>query len=53
MFIQSLRPDSEGGVDLGPGEKRDLRPVVSALRRLADDLDNRLNGVEEEKVVGE
>jgi len=40
-------------VDLGPGEKRDLRPVVSALRRLADDLDNRLNGVEEEKVVGE
>lgn len=53
LFIQALAPDSEGGVDLGPGEAESLRPVVATLRRLADDLDDELNGAEEKKAVGE
>ena len=44
LILQALSPDSEGGVDVTDDERAMMRPTVTALRRLADDLDDAVEG---------
>ena len=44
QLLQALSPDSEGGVDVTDAERATMLPTIAALRRLADDLDDVIEG---------
>ena len=44
LILQALSPDSDGGIEITEAECTQIRPAISALRRVADDLDDRVNG---------
>ena len=50
-FLEITAPDSDGGVEITPDELEMLAPIVHHLRRIADDLDDRLTAPESKRAV--
>ena len=44
LFIEVTSPSSEGAATITPSKKAQLAPIVHHLRRVADDLDDRISG---------